>query len=100
MSSPPKRKRRSSADVRDLLVEAARELFIAEGYEATTTRQIAERAGVAEPLLFSNFGSKAGLFEAAVLNPIADFVADYAASWRDHDSDPPEERVDAFVRGL
>jgi AcrR family transcriptional regulator len=96
----PKRSRRSSADVRDRLIEAARELFPAAGYDATTTREIAERAGVAEPLLFSNFGSKAGLFEAAVLNPIADFVAEYAGAWRGMESELPEERADAFVRGL
>src|SRR5438128_377595 len=90
MSSPPKKTRRSSADIRELLLEAARDLFRSEGYEATTTRQIAERAGVSEPLLFSNFGSKAGLFEAAVLTPIADFVTDYAASFSDHDADHPQ----------
>jgi AcrR family transcriptional regulator len=94
------RTRRSSADVRSLLIEASRDLFLTEGYEITTTRQIAERAGVAEPLLFSNFGSKAGLFEAAVLAPIADFVTDYAASWRNLGTEQPRERADAFIRGL
>lgn len=96
----PKRSRRSSADVRDRLIEAARELFPAAGYDATTTRDIAQRAGVAEPLLFSNFGSKAGLFEAGVLTPIADFVADYAGAWRGMESELPQERVENFVRGL
>ena len=94
------RRRRSSADVRALLLESARELFRSKGYEATTSREICERAGVAEPLLFSNFGSKAGLFEAAVVAPIADFVTEYASSWRDVGEERPSERVDAFVPGL
>jgi AcrR family transcriptional regulator len=91
------RTRRSTADIRALLLKAARELFLEEGYDATTTRQISERAGVAEPLLFTNFGSKGALFDAAVLTPIADFVAEYASSFA---AAPEGERVDAFVRGL
>lgn len=99
-TSSPARRRRSSADVRALLLESARELFLSKGYEATTSREICDRAGVAEPLLFSNFGSKAGLFEAAVLAPIAEFVGKYASSWRDVGEEKPSERVDAFVPGL
>jgi AcrR family transcriptional regulator len=81
-------------------VDAARELFLTQGFEATTTKQISERAGVGEPLLFTNFGSKADLFEIAVLTPIAEFVSDYAASWKNTDEAAPQQRVDAFVRGL
>lgn len=99
-ASRPRRTRRPSADIRALLAEAARELFLTQGFEATTTKQIAERAGVAEPLLFTNFRSKADLFEVAVLAPIGEFVSDYAASWRDAGTAAPQERVDAFVRGL
>jgi len=95
-----RRARRSSADVRALLLEAARELFLAQGFDATTTRQISERAGVTEPLLFRNFGSKAELFEVAVLTPVAEFVSDYAASWSAVDAPLAQQRVDAFVRGL
>jgi AcrR family transcriptional regulator len=99
-TSTPTRRRRSSADVRVLLLDSARELFLEKGYEATTSREICKRAGVAEPLLFSNFGSKAGLFEAAVLAPIAEFVSEYAGSWREVGEEKPAERVDAFVPGL
>lgn len=81
-------------------MDAARELFLTQGFEATTTKQISERAGVAEPLLFTNFGSKSDLFEIAVLTPIAEFVSDYAASWKNADDAAPQQRVDAFVRGL
>lgn len=97
----PSRSRRSSEDVRALLLETARELFLEHGYEETTTKEICKRAGVAEPLLFTNFGSKEGLFEAAVLAPIGEFVAEYASSLQDSgEGADPEERVDRFVRGV
>jgi len=100
MSTRQRRTRRTSADIRALLVGAARELFLTQGFEATTTKQICARAGVAEPLLFTNFGSKAELFEIAVLAPIAEFVSDYAASWKTSADYAPQRRTDAFVRGL
>jgi AcrR family transcriptional regulator len=95
-----RRTRRPSADIRALVLDAARELFLRQGFEATTTKQIAERAGVVEHLLFTNFGSKAALFEIAVLEPISEFVSDYAASWKMAGVEAPELRVDALVRGL
>jgi AcrR family transcriptional regulator len=94
------RTRRTSADIRALLLDAARELFLSQGFEATTTKEIAERAGVAEHLLFRNYGNKAELFEVAVLAPIAEFVSDYATSWRSTTEAAPEQRVEAFVDGL
>jgi AcrR family transcriptional regulator len=96
----PTRTRRSSERIRALLLDAARELFLTQGFEATTTKQIAESAGVAEPLLFTNFGSKADLFQVAVVAPIADVVGGYARTFRNQDDEEPEERVDAFVRRL
>jgi AcrR family transcriptional regulator len=64
-----KRPLRSSAVVRGLIVEAARACFAERGYAGTTTRQIARRAGVVENLIFKHFGNKAGLFDAAVVQP-------------------------------
>jgi AcrR family transcriptional regulator len=43
---------------------AAAELFGARGYAATSTKEIAARAGVAEGTLFKHFGSKDKLFAA------------------------------------
>lgn len=45
-------------------MSAARDLFWEQGFERTSTRQIAERAGVSEGILFHQFGSKKGLFES------------------------------------
>jgi AcrR family transcriptional regulator len=100
VSQRQRRTRRPSADIRALVLDAARDLFLIQGFEATTTKQICERAGVAEPLLFRNFGSKTELFEIAVLAPIAEFVSDYATSWEKVDASAPEQRAETFVRGL
>lgn len=48
----------------DRIVRAAMELFTARGYAATTTRAIADAAGVNEVTLFRHFGNKAGVLAA------------------------------------
>jgi AcrR family transcriptional regulator len=56
---------RNAAATRAALLTAARELFATEGYERTTVRAVAERAGVNQALLFRYFGNKEGLFAEA-----------------------------------
>src|SRR5947207_12912922 len=73
------RKRRTTAEVRAAITEAALTLFAERGYGGTSTRDITTRAGVAEPLLFRHFGSKSNLFEQAVIEPFSRFVKDYIA---------------------
>jgi AcrR family transcriptional regulator len=75
--------RRPGTELRRLILNAARELFAANGYGDTTTRQVAQRAGVAEQSVFSHFGSKQGLYEAAVLEPFGAFVDAFTATWDD-----------------
>lgn len=66
---------RNAAATRGALLEAARELFAAGGFERTTVRAVAERAGVNQALLFRYFGNKEALFAEAVteraLEPLA-----------------------------
>ena len=96
-----KRDRRSSDTVRALLLDAARELFAAKGYDATTTSEICVRAGVSERLLFSNFGTKAELFQASIVDPFSTLIADYTEAWvRDAPGWTPETRIQLFVDGL
>ena len=69
---------------RERLLSAAREVFLASGLKGARTKDIAERAGVAEGLIFKNFGSKEGLFEAAVIEPleiVLGEMAGYAADF-------------------
>ncbi|MDA4110520.1 TetR/AcrR family transcriptional regulator [Mycolicibacterium holsaticum] len=74
--------RRPRGEARRLLLDAARELFARRDYRATTTREIAEAAGVTEYLLFRHFGSKAGLFREALVLPFTDFVDDFGKTWQ------------------
>jgi len=50
---------------RQKLCEAAIELFSKDGYDAVSTKKIAEVAGVSEMTLFRHFGTKSKLYEDA-----------------------------------
>ena len=51
---------------REQLVEAAAGLFASTGYDRTTTREIAQRAGADPALITRYFGGKAGLYLAVL----------------------------------
>jgi len=48
------------------ILEAALELFVKNGFDGTSTIEIAKKAGVSEALIFKHFKSKAGLLESIV----------------------------------
>src|SRR6476660_9246038 len=73
--------RRPRGEPRRLLLDAARQLFARQDYRSTTTKEIADTAGVLEHLLFRNFGSKAALFREAVVVPFLEIVDDLNARW-------------------
>ncbi|MFI6205115.1 TetR family transcriptional regulator [Streptomyces sp. NPDC051041] len=58
--------RRRSAATRDAILAAARERFAADGYERATIRAIAGDAGIDPSMVMRYYGSKEGLFAAAV----------------------------------
>jgi AcrR family transcriptional regulator len=64
-----------------LLLDAARSLFASQDYRSTTTKEIAQAAGVAEHLLFRNFGSKASLFREALVVPFTELVDGFHSTW-------------------
>jgi AcrR family transcriptional regulator len=55
-----------SNSTRQRLIQAALQLFVAQGITETTTRQIAELADVNEVTLFRQFGNKQGLLLAVI----------------------------------
>lgn len=83
--------RRPRGEPRRLLLDAARELFARQDYRSTTTREIAEAAGVAEHLLFRHFGSKAALFREALVLPFTGFVDAFSETWRSMDPEETDE---------
>jgi AcrR family transcriptional regulator len=55
---------RSPEETRNRILAATRQLFAKKGRRGTTTREIAELAGVNEATLFRHFGNKDALIEA------------------------------------
>jgi AcrR family transcriptional regulator len=80
-SAGPRATRRPRGEPRRLLLDAARALFALQDYRSTTTKEIAEKAGVLEHLLFRQFGSKAALFHEAVVVPFVQIIEDLSARW-------------------
>ncbi|WP_160573830.1 TetR/AcrR family transcriptional regulator [Actinomadura physcomitrii] len=76
-----RRPRRSTAEIRAAMLDAGRTIFGEYGYHRANTRDIAERAGVAEILLFRHFGSKRGLFRDAVLEPVLRAWQSFETVW-------------------
>jgi AcrR family transcriptional regulator len=81
-AAPRKATRRSPGEPRRLLLTAARDLFASQGYSGTSTREIAERAGVSETLMFRYFGTKVALFREALVRPFVEFVEDFNTKWK------------------
>jgi AcrR family transcriptional regulator len=69
--SPPKRASRPRGKEpvgRERILEAAGELFVLQGYAATTTRQISTKVGVKQPSLYYHFPNKAAMLRELLLN--------------------------------
>jgi AcrR family transcriptional regulator len=82
----PRRSRLTATDRRASIVGVAGELFAELGYQGCRVSDVAARLGITEPVVFQNFGSKAGLY-AEVLNDAADtLVAELRALLDDEDA--------------
>jgi AcrR family transcriptional regulator len=54
----------SREDRRAAIIKAAQRIFVEKGFYKTTTRELAEAAGISEALLFKHFPSKEALYSA------------------------------------
>jgi AcrR family transcriptional regulator len=89
---------RSDMTKRDAVCEAALELFAENGIEATTTREIAERAGAAEGTLYRHFKGKEDLAES-LYRRCADQLRGHLAA-ASETATAPAVRLEALVRGI
>ena len=71
---------------REKVLEAARDLFNDTGYDETTIRAIAERAGVSVGSVFTTFASKAEVLSHVMESRLAELYAEF-------------DRVVPFLRG-
>ncbi|MFD3456364.1 TetR family transcriptional regulator [Streptomyces sp. NPDC058691] len=72
MSGGTPSRRRDSARSRELLLQAASELFSERGFDRTTIRDIGERAGVDPALIARYFNNKSGLYTAVLRAELGD----------------------------
>ncbi|RDJ20296.1 TetR/AcrR family transcriptional regulator [Bosea caraganae] len=83
-------------DARNAIVEAALAVFAAKGFHGAGTRQIAQAAGVSQPLLNHHFGGKEALWRVIGEQITADFMA-FMAGAVDL-ALPPGDGVTAMLR--
>lgn len=84
------RRARERQRVRDRILDAARELFAAEGYEAVTIRRVADAIEYTPPVIYQHFADKAALLREIC---VADFRA-FARAFGDVAKEPdPVRRV-------
>ena len=68
MSPISERRSRERAHRHQLIITAARELAEAEGWEAVTTRRLADRVEYSQPVLYSHFSGKEAIVSAVALD--------------------------------
>ena len=94
--SVQERKQRERAERERLIVATARELAEQQGWDAVTTRQLAERIEYSQPVLYSHFRGKREIIGAVALEGAAEMAAALrAATAAAHD---PRARVTALAR--
>ena len=94
--SVQERKERERADRERLILATARELAEQQGWDAVTTRRLAERIEYSQPVLYSHFRGKREIIGAVALEGATEMAAAIrAASAAAND---PRARVVALAR--
>ena len=95
---PARKQQQRSIVTQQKLLDAAIEAFSENGFKGTSTRDIAERAGVHHPLITYHFKNKDLLWRAAADRIFRDFRRSLAAALEDHRDECPKERMASLVR--
>ncbi|CAM5635749.1 MULTISPECIES: TetR/AcrR family transcriptional regulator [Streptomyces] len=94
--SVKERKERERAQRERLIVATARELAEEQGWDAVTTRRLAERIEYSQPVLYSHFRGKREIIGAVAREGAAEMAVAVRAAVSTADS--PRERVAALAR--
>jgi AcrR family transcriptional regulator len=94
--------RRSTEQVRALIVEAASDLFAERGYNQTTMRDVASAAGIGLSVLYRQFESKERLFSATLVAPFLASFEHFRANrpFAPNGGPSDQELVGEFIRDL
>jgi AcrR family transcriptional regulator len=74
------RRERERAEREKLIVTAARELAEAEGWDAVTTRRLAERVEYSQPVLYSHFSGKDAIVTAVAMEGFTNMAEELSAA--------------------
>jgi AcrR family transcriptional regulator len=94
--SVQERKERERAERERLIVTTARELAEQQGWDAVTTRRLAERIEYSQPVLYSHFRGKREIIGAVALEGATELAVAVRAATSAEDD--PRARVAALVR--
>jgi AcrR family transcriptional regulator len=94
--SVQERKERERAERERLIVATARELAEQQGWDAVTTRRLAERIDYSQPVLYSHFRGKREIIGAVALEGAAELAAALRSAAAA--ADGPRARVTALAR--
>src|SRR5947207_8945694 len=92
---PRERRRRLRQQRVEHILDAAVSVFAERGFHDASMDEIAERAAVSKPVLYTHFGSKDGLYDA-ILKQSAQLMSDRITG-SVQAADTPEERVWAGI---
>lgn len=102
MSTPakktPRKQQQRSLRTKQKLLDAALEAFSENGFKGTSTRDIAQRAGVHHPLITYHFKNKDTLWRASVKYIFRDFAAALTDAQEKHANDCPKTRMATMIR--
>ena len=95
---PARKQQQRSVRTRQKLLDAALEAFSENGFKGTSTRDIADRAGVHHPLITYHFKNKESLWRASADQVFSDFSAALLTARRDNADRTPRERMAHMIR--
>jgi len=93
-----RKQQRRSIVTQQKLLDAAVEAFSENGFKGTSTRDIAERAGVHHPLITYHFKNKDQLWRAAADHIFSDFTLSLAKALEENSGMCPKKRMSAMIR--
>lgn len=94
----PRRQQQRSLFTQRKLLDAALEAFAENGFQGTSTRDIAERAGVHHPLITYHFKNKERLWKAAADRVFSRFIKLLLTVQEETAKASPRERMAAMIR--
>jgi AcrR family transcriptional regulator len=95
---PARKQQQRSIVTQQKLLDAAIQAFSENGFKGTSTRDIADRAGVHHPLITYHFKNKDQLWRAAADRIFREFNIALVKATSDIPQDEPRARAETFIR--